>query len=141
MRAGHTSQRGIFLRVDRKANAIIDANDHKQTPLSQSLISILPQHENNHDASVSTASDAGILYSYDSIASPGQRGRQIDLGGLVDVAEKKWLSEQTDRIVAEYEILDGQGETTVLGKKKGKKNPTQKALVPTVDEEDDFEFV
>ena len=144
-------------RLDRKVDAILDVNDHTNSPLSKSLLELLPQHANNANPSIQTlvreSNDAGVLYSYDSnIASPGVRGREVDLGGLVEMAEKKWVSEQTDRIVkGEYEVLDKEGETTMLSTGKGKKrgSPKQKAVknMPAVvknveaEEDDGFELV
>jgi hypothetical protein len=72
-------------------------------------------------------------------------GRNVDLGGLVELAEKKWASEQTERIVkGEYEVLDNEGEKVVVG--KGKKG-SPKQRVPTVVkdaqvvEDDGFELI
>jgi len=66
----------------------------------------------------------------------------------VDLAEKKWVSEQTDKIVkGEYEVLDLEGEPTMIKTKKGKSpknSPKQKAQVvaKVVDAEDeDYELV
>lgn len=78
------------------------------------------------------------------------KGRAVGLDSLVDMAEKKWAAEQTDKIVkGEYEVLDAEGETTVLSSKKGKKgSPKQRAIknVPAVvkndaEEDDGFELV
>lgn len=46
------------------------------------------------------------------------------------MAEKKWDNKQTERMVkVEYEVLDEQGETTILSKSKGKKgSPKTKAV-------------
>jgi len=75
------------------------------------------------------------------------KGRAVGLDSLVDQAEKKWIMEQTEKIVqGEYEVLDAAGETTALSKKK-KGSPKQK-LVPTfpavvaeVEEDDGFELI
>ena len=157
------AQEGVAGRLTRKVDAMIDAHDHTNSPLSKSLLDLLPQHVNNTNSSIQTAlrrdrssDDAAIsgpLYSYDTNrASPTSSGREVDLGGLVELAEKKWKSEQTDRVVKEeYEVLDNRGETTVLtgGKGKGKRgSPKQRAVksdpavVQNVVEEDDgFELV
>ena len=142
--------------MHRKVDAILDINDHADSPLSKSLLELLPQHANNVNPSIQTLareySDAGVLYSYENIATPGARGRAIDLGGLVEQAERKWDSEQVDRIVnGEYEVLNEEGETTVLSSGKGKKrgSPKQKAVksMPTVvqnaevEEDDGFELI
>jgi hypothetical protein len=89
--------------------------------------------------------DAGVLYSYDSLTTPGAA---VDLGGLVEKAEKIFQSEQIDMIVkGEYEVLDTNGETTVLagGKGKGKKSPKQRANIVVksdgVEEDEGFELV
>lgn len=71
-----------------------------------------------------------ILYSFDDKGpSPGEKGRQVDLGGLVEKAEQKWVAQQTDRIVrGEYEVLDKEGETMTVSKSKFKKSPKQKVI-------------
>ncbi len=123
-------------RLAHKADAILESNDHTTSSLSKSLLELIPQHSNNTSSAIqialresAAASDADILYSFDNKGpSPGDKGRKVDLGGLVELAEKKFLSEQTDRLVkGEYEVLDHDGETTVLSKNKGKKSPKQKA--------------
>jgi hypothetical protein len=94
-----------------------------------------------------TVSDAEILYSFDQVGpSPNTSGRKVGLEGLVDKAEQKWMSDQTEKIVrGEYEVLDVEGETTVL--KKGKRSPKQKAIknqpamVKDVEEDDGFELI
>lgn len=137
-------------RQVNKVDAIIDANDFT-SQLSKSLLELLPSHSNNAQSAIHTAiresADAQILYSFDSKGpSPSGKGVDIDLGGLVDIAEKKWANEQTDRILkGEYEVLDHDGETTVLGKGKYKKSPKQKAAKPihtakNTDPEDDDGF-
>jgi len=94
-----------------------------------------------------------ILYSYDNQGpSPGFRGNDVDLGGLVEKAQKKWEEGLVERIVkGEYEVLDAQGETTFLGQgKKGKRSPKQKAAVKVegkkgktieFEEDDGFELI
>ena len=142
-------------RMVRKVDAAqIDANEHMSSPLSNSLLELLPQHANNTTTSVQTAirdQESGVLYSYDnSGASPGVKGRAVGLDSLVEMAEKKWVLEQTEKMVkGEYEVLDAQGETTVLSTKKGKKSPKQKAVksMPAVvknvevEEDDEFELI
>ena len=142
--------------VARKIHATIDVNEHNAAPLSKSLLGILPQHVNNTDSAIRTAIrdsasavDGDILYSFDNKGpSPGSTGRNIDLGGLVDLAEKKWANDQIEKIVnGEYEVLDDQGEITVL--KKGKRSPKQKAakVTPAIPktfgkaEDDGFELI
>jgi hypothetical protein len=121
--------------------------------LSKSLLELLPQHANNTQSPIQTmirtnsASDAEILYSFDNKGpSPGDKGRAVDLGGLVELAEQKWASEQTDRIVkGEYEVLDNEGEKTVIhkGKKRGspKQRSTPVVVKSVVDEDDGFELI
>ncbi|PBP23984.1 hypothetical protein BUE80_DR005181 [Diplocarpon rosae] len=150
-------------RPAHKAEAVLEANDHTSATLSKSLLELLPQYSNNTESAIhialresAVATEAGILYSFDNKGpSPGDKGRKVDLGGLVDRAERKFLSEQTDKIVkGEYEVLDHDGETTVIrrGGKGGKKSPKQAAIKPaprsqfTTTEtsnldEDDFELV
>jgi hypothetical protein len=87
-----------------------------------------------------------VLYSFDSVKSPGEKGRKVDLGGLVEQAEKKFLNQQTERMVKEsYEVLDVEGESVVLtGGKKKKGSPKTKAVkfeAKSVDEDDGFELV
>ncbi|KAK0111479.1 hypothetical protein ONS95_001834 [Cadophora gregata] len=142
-------------RLARKASAVMDAKDHTSSSLSKSLLELLPQHSNNTESAIqvalresAVAADADILYSYDNKGpSPGDKGRKVDLGGLVDLAEKKWLNKKTEEIVkGEYEVLDNSGETVHL-KAKGKKSPKQKAtkfepVVPKAGlDDDDFELI
>ncbi|KUJ14153.1 uncharacterized protein LY89DRAFT_130604 [Mollisia scopiformis] len=148
---GHYDQ----TRTLHKADALVDANDHTISALSKSLLELLPQHVNNTHSPIQTAiraTDAEILYSFDNKGpSPGVAGRNVDLGGLVELAEKKWVAEQTDKIVkGEYEVLDNEGETTVLASKK-KKSPKQRATIVKSepsnikslanDEDDGFELI
>lgn len=141
-------------RMAHKVDAVVESNDHTSSPLSKSLLELLPQHSNNTNSAIhtlirssSSANDAEILYSFDNKGpSPGDKGRKVDLGGLVELAEKKWVSEQTERIVkSEYEILDNEGETTVVGKGRKKGSPKQRAtpvVVKTPIEDDDgFELI
>lgn len=129
--------------MDRKVDAIFESSDPAVSSLSKSLLELLPQHSNNTDSAIHTAlkAEAGVLYSFDNKgASPGS---SVALGGLVEQAEKKWMSEQTERIVkGEYEVLDEQGEITVLKGQGRKRSPRQKAVVEKVVEEDDgFELI
>jgi hypothetical protein len=139
-------------RTAHKVSAIVESNDHTASPLSKSLLELLPQHTNNTHSPIQTlirtnsTTDAEVLYSFDNRGpSPGDKGRVVDLGGLVELAEQKWVSEQTDRIVkGEYEVLDNTGEKTVLkGKKRG--SPKQRAtpvVVKSVANEDEgFELI
>jgi len=142
-------------RMANKVDAIVESNDHIASPLSRSLLELLPQHINNTDSAIQTAiresasaDNSEILYSFDNKGpSPGDKGRKVDLGGLVELAEKKWVSEQTERIVkGEYEVLDNEGETTVISKGKKKGSPKQRALPLVtknvdVEEDDGFELV
>jgi len=142
-------------RMVRKVDALVDATEHTSSPLSRSLLELLPQHANNTVASIQTAirdHDSGVLYSFDNAGtSPGVKGRAVGLDSLVEMAEKKWVMEQTEKIVkVEYEVLDAEGETTVLSTKKGKKgSPKQKAIknMPAVvkhvdvEEDDGFELI
>lgn len=154
-------QSKISARVVRKVDAVIDVNDHtaNSSILTKSLLELLPSHENNTQSAIHTAiresaaaaaADGDILYSFDNKGpSPGQKGRKVDLGGLVDMAEQKWASEQIERIVkGEYEVLDNEGETTVLTKGRGKKSPKQKATKNVAaaksmeaEEDDGFELI
>lgn len=140
-------------RMVRKVDALVDADDHTSSRLSKSLLELLPQHANNTSGAIHTAirnQDAGILYSYDNAgASPGLQGRAVGLDSLVDMAEKKWVMEQTEKIVqGEYEVLDAEGETTVLKGRKKKGSPKQRAVKSmsevgqdVVEEDDGFELV
>ncbi|KAG4443304.1 hypothetical protein IFR05_001248 [Cadophora sp. M221] len=142
-------------RLAHKASAVVDANDHTSSTLSRSLLELLPQHSNNTESAIqvalresAAAADTDILYSFDNKGpSPGDKGRNVDLGGLVDLAEQKWISKKTDDIVkGEYEVLDNSGETVLL-RGKGKKSPKQKAVkvepvVPKARlEDDDYELI
>jgi len=92
------------------------------------------------------------MYSYDNKgASPGVKGRAVGLDALVDQAEQKFNSKMTEKMVkSEYEVLDEQGETTVLSKGKKKGSPKQKAVksdssliwgADGVEDVDGFEFI
>ncbi|KAF4627655.1 hypothetical protein G7Y89_g10499 [Cudoniella acicularis] len=141
----------IIHRLERKVDAIVDANDHTSSPLSKSLLELLPQHVNNTKSPIHTAiqeaSDVGVLYSFDSKGrSPTDKVSSVALGGLVEQAEVKWLSEQTDKIVkGEYEVLDNEGETTILSTKSKKKgSPKQRAAkneIKAIEEDDGFELI
>ena len=131
----------------RKVDALIDADEHTTSPLSKSLLELLPQHTNNTLGAIHTADrDAGILYSYDSA---GMKGKALGLDSLVERAEKKWVLEQTERIVrGEYEVLDKEGEVTVLGGRRKRGSPRQRAVegveeveVVVVVEDEGFELI
>lgn len=141
-------------RVFRKVDALQDAQEHVDTTLSKSLLDLLPSHVNNTNSAIRTAirsADGEIFYSFDNKGkSPGQKGREVDLGGLVEQAEKKFMSEQTERIVkGEYEVIDGEGETTILPGKKAKKGSPKQRAVKTeasvvaskLEDDDGFELV
>jgi len=140
-------------RMHHKAAAVVEANDH--STLSKSLLDLLPQHSNNTETPIQIAlresaalADGDILYSFDNKGpSPGDKGRKVELGGLVDLAEQKWINKKTeDMVKGEYEVLDNSGETILL-KNKGKKSPKQKAakaerVVPQAGlDDDDFEII
>ncbi|KAF8851509.1 hypothetical protein BDZ45DRAFT_750619 [Acephala macrosclerotiorum] len=146
---GHYDQ----ARQLHKADALVDANDHTTSVLSKSLLELLPQHANNTNSPIQTAvRDADILYSFDNKGpSPSAAGRKVELGNLVEIAEQKWVAEQTEKIVkGEYEVLDNYGETTMLASKKKNKSPKQKATIlksepstvkSLVDDGEDFELI
>jgi len=124
-------------RYAHKVDAMLESDDHTKSQLSKSLLELLPQHSNNIGTpihavlrSLSQNGDAEILYSFDNKGpSPGEQGRQVDLGGLVEQAEQKWAAEQTERIVrGEYEVLNEEGETMTVSKSKFKKSPKQGAI-------------
>ncbi|CZT46646.1 uncharacterized protein RSE6_07103 [Rhynchosporium secalis] len=141
-------------RMHHKAAAVVEANDHTNSTLSKSLFDLLPQHFNNIESPIQVAlresaalADGDILYSFDNKGpSPGDKGRRVDLGGLVDLAEQKWINKKTEDIIkGEYEVLDTSGETVLL-KSKGKKSPKQKAakaerVTPQAGLDDDFEII
>lgn len=119
-------------RIARKVDAHVEAVDNASHPLSKSLLDLLPTHYNNTSPSIATAimnaGDEGVLYSFDRLDTPNNR---VDLGGLVDLAEQKWVNDQTEKIVqGEYEVLDVKGET-VLQRQRGRKSPRSKALSRT----------
>jgi len=136
-------------RVARKADALNTAHETVASPLSRSLLELLPQYSSNTDPTVqsmsaeshlvatvrgdSTSLDTGALYSFDNKTSPG---KEVALGGLVDQAEQKWRAKETDRLVRmEYAVLDGEGE--VVGKRGVKSSGAKKV----VEDDDDFEIV
>jgi hypothetical protein len=63
------------------------------------------------------------------------------------MAEKKWVMEQTEKMVkGEYEVLDDEGAITFLTRKKKKDSPKQKAAKNAakdvlVQEDDGFELI
>ena len=135
-------------------DAVAESNEHVSSPLSRSLLELLPTHVNNTHAAIQIAAaesaDAEVLYSFDSQGpSPGSHGRKVDYSGLVERAEQKWEGKETDRIVqGEYEVLDDQGETTVF--RKGKKGSPKQAAkwspsiikdVDVMEEDDGFELL
>lgn len=64
------------------------------------------------------------------------------LGKLVEKAERKWASEQTEKIVkGEYEVLDCEGEVTVLGKKRSPRQRAAKVKSEDVEEDEGFELI
>ncbi|KAL2065496.1 hypothetical protein VTL71DRAFT_3166 [Oculimacula yallundae] len=143
-------------RLHHKAAAVVEANDHTNSALSKSLLDLLPMHSNNTESAIqiairesAAAVDGDILYSFDNKGpSPSDKGRKVDLGGLVDMAEQKWINKKTEAIVkGEYEVLDNSGETVLLKGKGGKKSPKQKAakaerVVPQAGlDDDDFEII
>lgn len=148
------AQAGVAGRLSRKVDAMVDASEHTSSALSKSLLDLLPQHANNKSTSVRThqglsedSTVSGILYSYDTKGpSPTGSRTAVDLGGLVEQAEMKWKSKETEKIVkGEYEVLDNEGETTILSKGKGKNgSPKQKVsavVANPVDEDDGFELI
>lgn len=142
----HFNARSPNNRLDRKVDAVIEANDTASAHLSKSLLELLPQHVNNVNTPIQIAlrnadADTGVLYSYDN---KGAARGSVALDGLVEKAEEKWKSEQTDRLVkGEYEVLDNDGEITALkGKKKSPKQTAAMAQTKDfVEEDDDFELV
>jgi hypothetical protein len=130
-------------RVARSAEAHFDAHDER---LSNSLLDLLPKNARTDSSGIDIA-HAETLYSFDNAGpSPNEFGRKVGLEGLVEKAEKKWVSEQTEKIVrGEYEVLDEEGETTTF--KKGKKSPKQKAIktqpavLKEAEDDDGFELI
>jgi hypothetical protein len=126
-------------------DAVIESNSPE--PLSKSLLDLLPQHRNNTSNAVHVAGDDGFLYSFDTRPSPNARGREVDLGGLVERAEKKWESDRTEAMVKEYEVLDISGEAVKGGKKgkKGSRSPKNRAVMTasadTAEDDDGFELI
>ena len=60
------------------------------------------------------------------------------------MAEKKWVAEQTDRIVrGEYEVLDNDGEVAAVGKSKKRNSPKQRLQAGKVEfvDDDGFELI
>jgi len=142
----HT-QDGISGRLTKKVDAEFESTTAE--PLSKSLLELLPQHRNNTMGPVQVAlsGDEGVLYSYDKRPSPNARGREVDLGGLIDQAERKWESEQTEQMVKDYEVLDLTGEAVKIKKgKRGSRSPRNRAvkneIVATpIEEVDGFELI
>ncbi|KAM3064937.1 hypothetical protein ACMFMG_011235 [Clarireedia jacksonii] len=129
-------------RYFRQTDAYLEAAEVSSNPLSKSLLDLLPDHYNG----IGAHGDEGVLYSFDRTDSPPNK---VDLGGLVELAEKKWVNEQTDKIIkGEYEVLDAQGEVVTAGRGKGRKSPRQRAFkvqatpaANLLDDDDDFELI
>lgn len=110
-----------------------DAWDTASSPLSRSLLDLLPVHMNNISGAVnmmgSTPADAaispdvGVFYSFDRREAPG---KPVELGDLVERAERRWEEERVEKMVrGEWEVLDGKGERVRLGGKSGKRHTTR----------------
>ncbi|KAG9242422.1 hypothetical protein BJ878DRAFT_555469 [Calycina marina] len=138
---------GANARHARKGDALVTAKELTTSPLSRSLMELLPSYNQPTSAGIqslpadssiiasmkaaSAAETGGVLYSFDNKNSPG---KEVPLGGLIDKAEQQWRAKETDRIVkTEYAVLDNQGQET----RKGHKTPKP----VDVDEDDDFEMI
>ncbi|KAE9406260.1 hypothetical protein BT96DRAFT_915490 [Gymnopus androsaceus JB14] len=116
----------IFGRLTRKADSHFEIQSHTSILLCKALL------ENN----TATGMDGFLISNYDSSSSRGA----VDLGDLVEHAERKWESIQTERIVKdEYEVLDNEGETTVLRVSKGTKGKRRNTVIQ--EDDDGFELI
>jgi len=126
-------------RIARKQSAY-DEISSGETTLSASMLGLLPSTQTSSFKDHSASTDAGITYSFDATSGPK---KAVGLDALVDQAEQRFMSKETDKIVRnEYEILDVDGES--VGMKMGKKSsPKHKAaVVPEITaEDDDYELV
>lgn len=90
----------------------------------------------------SPPADAGVAYSFDAPRGP-TKGSQILNTALAKAMEKYEERETVNLVKAEYELLDGEGETVAPSpdkKRKAKPKAGEPAvLVPDADE--DYEFV
>ncbi|PQE03552.1 hypothetical protein CJF31_00010115 [Rutstroemia sp. NJR-2017a BVV2] len=139
-----TCSNSVGGRIFRQTDAYLEAAEVSSHPLSKSLLDLLPLSD--HYNGMGPHGDEGVLYSFDRTDSPPNR---VDLGGLVELAEKKWVNEQTEKIIkGEYEVLDAQGEVVPAGRGKGRKSPRQRAskvqatpAAKVLDDDDDFELI
>lgn len=136
-----------------------DAWDTASSPLSRSLLDLIPVHMNNisgavnmmgsSPADVAISPDVGVFYSFDRREAPG---KPVELGDLVERAERRWEEERIEKVVrGEWEVLDGEGERVRLGGKSGKRHNihSRKAIgssdkdktTPGLLVDDDFELV
>ncbi|KAI1004460.1 hypothetical protein K3495_g3752 [Podosphaera aphanis] len=141
-------------RNTSKTSLNTDFPEDSTSQLSKSLLDLLPLQSNLHTSNISTVTaecvrvESKIQRNSDSNPFPVEKGLIIHLDELVDQAEKTWEEKMTERIVeGEYEVLDAQGEKTVLSR-KGKKNLKAKYIeckgeTPSIspDEDDGFELV
>lgn len=130
-------------RIHRKLGALEEIS-FTNPSLSQSLMDILPVSARaGRDAPV----DAGVIYSFDAKTSPHNG---IALDGLVEKAERDFLSKEVEKMVRdEYEYLDVSGDSIIVGtgssgskkaKRQERKMKEQKPQL-LVEEEDDWERV
>jgi len=138
LQSGNREQLGIFGRLTRKADVQFEIQNHT---------SILPSKSRlEYNTSVkTTGTDGSMISTHDrskSSSSTASVGRAVDLGDLVEQAEKKWESIRTEWIVKdEYEVLDSEGETTVLRVSKGKGKRRSTAAQDPVEDDDGFELI
>lgn len=100
-------------RLHRKVDAALESND--EIALAESKNTDLP----TPFTMLIESADSEILYSFDKEGrSPNENGTEVGLDSLVDRAEEKWESRQTERMVKEYEILNSIGETERLRRRK-----------------------
>ncbi|PQE15230.1 hypothetical protein CJF32_00007878 [Rutstroemia sp. NJR-2017a WRK4] len=139
-----TCSNSVGGRIFRQTDAYLEAAEVSSNPLSKSLLDLLPLYD--HYNGMGPHGDEGVLYSFDRTDSPPNR---VDLGGLVELAEKKWVNDQTEKIIkGEYEVLDAQGEVVPAGRGKGRKSPRTRAskvqatpAAKVLDDDDDFELI
>lgn len=137
----HYSIESANLRVTRKQDALREITSPDSKSLSRSLADLLPSTTTSIPIQKNEA-DVDVLYSFDKKASPSEK---VGLGGLIERAEERWREKETVRLVrCEYEVLDGEGEGVVVGKrgrKGGDGGVGGGGVGKVVDDEDEYELV
>jgi len=133
--------------LSRNHSARVEAFESLGSPPSKSLLELLPTHVNNPTGAVSlvgsdntlASPDAGVFYSFERKEAPGG---PVDLGDLVERAERRWEGQKTERLVrGEWEVLDQEGESVRLKGKRGSPKVKAAWVEKELVVEDGFEMI